>query len=210
MRAEALKHLQAALARAPGDAALLNDTGNALRALGRRAEAAQAFRRAIAADPRCADALFNLADTLLELDRPAEALDVYRAILDRAPDGHRRRLPQQPRRLPDGAGPGGGGAGRLPPALALDPRPCRGALAHAGRGAAARSAARVNPWTTCATPRARHGATLPLLLTLGQGLLDLRDLAPALEVFAEVLRRQPGHPTRADRPGARAVRPASP
>ncbi len=33
-----------------------------------------------------------------------------------------------------------------------------------------------------------------LLLTLGQGLIDLRDLPPALEVFAEVLRQQPGHP----------------
>ncbi len=188
---DALKHLQAALARAPGDAALLNDTGNALRALGRRAEAAQSFRRAIAADPRGADALFNLADTLLELDRPAEALDAYRAILD-------RRLPGIDADLHNNHGAALMAVDRAEEALAA----FRAALAmdgaHAGAmvhvGAALQRLGRPRESVAHLRDAARaHGATLPLLLTLGQGLLDLRDLVPALEVFSEALRQKPGH-----------------
>ncbi len=189
---DALKHLQAALARAPADAALLNDTGNALRAVGRRAEAAQAFRRALAADPRAHDALFNLADTLLELDRPAEALDAYRAILDRGLPGidadfHNNRgaalmaLDRAEEAL-----------AAFRAALAVDPAHA-GAIVHVG--AALQRLLRPRDSVEHLRDAARrHGATLPLLLTLGQGLLDLRDLAPALEVFAEALRQQPGNP----------------
>ncbi|BDG75140.1 tetratricopeptide repeat protein [Roseomonas fluvialis] len=186
---DALKHLQAALLRAPGDAALLNDAGNALRALGRNAEAAQAFRRAVAADPRGGDALFNLADTLLTLDRPAEALDVYRAILD-------RRLPGIDADFHNNLGAclmaldqADQALVAFRQALALDAAH-RGALVHVG-AALQRLARHRESVDHLREAARRHGATLPLLVTLGQGLLDLRDLAPALEVFAEALRRQP-------------------
>jgi protein O-GlcNAc transferase len=187
----ALKHLQAALARAPGDATLLNDTGNALRALGRRAEAAQAFRRAIAAHPAAPDALFNLADTLLELDRPAEALDVYRAIMARRAEGIDADFHNNLGACLMALDRAEEALAAFRQALALDGEH-PGALAHLGAAlqALGRPRESVDHLREAAQ---RHGATLPLLLTLGQGLLDLRDLAPALEVFGEVLRRQPGH-----------------
>jgi predicted O-linked N-acetylglucosamine transferase (SPINDLY family) len=189
---DALKHLQAALARAPGDAALLNDTGNALRALGRRPEAAQAFRRAIAANPAAPDALFNLADTLLELDRPAEALDVYRAILARRAEGIDADFHNNLGACLMALDRAEEALAAFRQALALDAAH-PGALAHVGAALQALGRPRdsVDHLREAAQ---RHGATLPLLLTLGQGLLALRDLVPALEVFAEVLRRQPGHP----------------
>ena len=188
---DALKHLQAALARAPGDAALLNDTGNALRALGRRAEAAQAFRRAIAAGPRLPDALFNLADTLLELDRPAEALDAYRAILDRRLDGIDADFHNNLGACLMALDRGEEALAAFRQALALDAAH-PGALVHLG-AALQRLGRHRESVDHLRDGARRHGATLPLLLTLGQGLLDLRDLPPALEVFAEVLRQQPAN-----------------
>jgi predicted O-linked N-acetylglucosamine transferase (SPINDLY family) len=188
---DALKYLQAALARAPGDATLLNDTGNALRALGRRAEAAQAFRRAIAAEPAAADPLFNLADTLLELDRPAEALDVYRAILARRADGIDADFHTNLGSCLMALDRAEEAMAAFREALALDAAH-PGALAHLGASLQVLGRPRDSVDHLRGAAQ-RHGATLPLLLTLGQGLLDLRDLPPALEVFAEVLRRQPGH-----------------
>ncbi|CAH0144690.1 glycosyltransferase family 41 protein [Roseomonas sp. CECT 9278] len=185
---DALKHLQAALARAPGDAALLNDTGNALRALGRRAEAAQAFRRAIATAP---DALFNLADTLLELDRPAEALDVYRAILARRPDGMDADFHNNHGACLMALDRAEEALAAFRQALALDAAH-PGALTHMGAALQVLGRPRESVEHLRDAAR-RHGATLPLLVTLGHGLLDQRDLPPALETFAEVLRHQPGH-----------------
>lgn len=189
---EALRHLQAALARAPGDATLLNDTGNALRALGRRAEAAQAFRRAIAADPHRPDPQFNLADTLLDLDRPTEALDVYRAILARQPAGIDADFHNNLGACLMALDRGEEALAAFRQALAQDAAH-PGALAHLGT-ALQRLGRHRDSVDHLRDAARRHGATLPLLLALGQGLLDLQDLAPALEVFAEVLRGQPGHP----------------
>ena len=189
---DALKHLQAALARAPGDAVLLNDTANALRALGRRAEAAQAFRRAIAADPRLGDALFNLADTLLELDRPAEALDAYRAILDRRLAGIDADFHNNLGACLMALDRAQEALGVFRQALALDAAH-PGALVHLGVALQHLGRHRESVEHLRDAAR-RHGATLPLLLALGQGLIDLSDLPPALEVFAEVLRQQPGNP----------------
>ncbi len=186
---DALKHLQAALSRAPGDAALLNDTGNALRALGRQAEAAQAFRRAIAADPRGGDALFNLADTLLELDRPSEALDVYRAILDHRMPGIDADFHNNLGACLTALDRAEEALAAFRAALALDPAH-PGALVHLG-AALQRLACHRESVEHLRDAARRHGATLPLLLTLGQGLLDLHDLTPALEVFTEALRNQP-------------------
>jgi predicted O-linked N-acetylglucosamine transferase (SPINDLY family) len=188
---DALKHFQAALARAQGDAALLNDTGNALRALGRRAEAAQAFRRAIAADPRLGDALFNLADTLLDLDRPAEALDAYRAILDRRIAGIDADFHNNRGACLVALDRAGEALAAFREALALDPGHA-GALVHVG-AALQRLGRQRESVDHLRDAARRHGATVPLLLTLGQGLLDLGDLTPALEVFTEVLRQQPDH-----------------
>ncbi|GGJ25580.1 tetratricopeptide repeat protein [Neoroseomonas lacus] len=187
--AEALKHLRAALARAPREPALLNDIGNALRALGRRAEAEQAFRGAIAANPGFAFAQFNLADALLEAGRHAEALEVYRTILMRRFDGidadfHNNLgtclmaldRPQE-------------ALTAFTAALKTDATHVA-AAAHAG--AALQRLGRNSESVAFLRETARRGgATMQVLATLGQGLLNLTDYAPALEVFDEVLRHQP-------------------
>lgn len=187
--AEALKHLRVALGHAPREPALLNDVGNALRALGRRAEAEQAFRGAIAANPGFAFAQFNLADALLEAGRHAEALEVFRTILTRRFDGidadfHNNLgtclmaldRPQE-------------ALTAFSAALKTDPNHVA-AAAHAGAalqrlGRNSESVAFLRDTTR------RGGATMQVLTTLGQGLLNLTDYAPALEVFDEVLRHQP-------------------
>lgn len=187
--AEALKHLRVALGHAPREPALLNDVGNALRALGRRAEAEQAFRGAIAANPGFAFAQFNLADALLEAGRHAEALEVFRTILTRRFDGidadfHNNLgtclmaldRPQE-------------ALTAFSAALKTEPTHVA-AAAHAGAalqrlGRNSESVAFLRDTTR------RGGATMQVLTTLGQGLLNLTDYAPALEVFDEVLRHQP-------------------
>ncbi len=187
--AAALDHLHAALARAPADPTLLNDSGNVLRALGRRPEAVQAFRRAIAADPRFAFAHFNLADGLLEMGLHAEALEAFRTILVRRLDGidadfHNNlgTCLMALDRAAEALGPFGA-------ALKADPTHAA-AAAHAGAalqrlGRNRESVEFLRDWAR------RHGATVQLLTTLGQGLLNLTDHAPALQVFDEVLRQQP-------------------
>jgi predicted O-linked N-acetylglucosamine transferase (SPINDLY family) len=188
--AEALKHLQAALGHAPREATLLNDIGNVLRALDRRPEAIQAFRRAIEANPGFAFAQFNLADGLLEMGRHAEALEVFRTILMRRFDGidadfHNNLgtclmaldRPQE-------------ALTAFSAALKTDPTHVA-AAAHAG--AALQRLGRNSESVAFLRDTARRGgATMQLLTTLGQGLLNLSDYAPALEVYDEVLRHQPG------------------
>ncbi|WP_137127034.1 glycosyltransferase family 41 protein [Roseomonas sp. HF4] len=189
--AAALRHLQAAAARAPRDAALLNDTGNVLRALARRPEALATFRRAIEAAPGLADARFNLADCLLELGRHAEALDAYDAIAA-------LRLPGMDADFHNNRGAALAGLDRVEDALgafraalALDPAH-PGAAANAGEMLQRLGRSRESVEALTAFVRQR-GATPGLLLVLGQGLLNLDLPGPALEAFDAVLRGDAAH-----------------
>ncbi|MEO3471119.1 tetratricopeptide repeat protein [Roseomonas sp. CAU 1739] len=187
--AEALKHVQAAVARVTNDPTLLNDLGNVLRALGRRPEAVQAFRRAIGADPGFAFAHFNLADALLEMGHHAEAMEAYRTILI-------RRFAGIDADFHNNLGTCLMALDRVEEAftafraaLAADPAHAA-AAAHAGAVLQRLGRNRESIEFLRHTART-HGATLQLLTTLGQGLLNLTDYAPALEIFDEVLRLQP-------------------
>ncbi|MFM8614562.1 MAG: tetratricopeptide repeat protein, partial [Alphaproteobacteria bacterium] len=73
--------LEHAVSLAPANAALLNDLGNARRAVGDKGAAIEAFSAAIAADPPLAFAHFNLADALLEAGDIQRASDVYDEII---------------------------------------------------------------------------------------------------------------------------------
>jgi len=187
--AEALPHLRTAVGKAPKDPNLLNDMGNVLRALGRQPEAIQAFRRAIEADPAFAFAHFNLADGLLEMGRHAEALEAYRTIA-------MRRLPGIDADFHNNLGTCLMGLDRAEEALgafqtALTADPGH-APAAAHLGAALQRLGRNRESVGFLRDRVQQrGATIQLLTTLGQGLLNLTDYAPALAIFEEVLRRQP-------------------
>jgi predicted O-linked N-acetylglucosamine transferase (SPINDLY family) len=187
--ADALAHLRVALRQAPKSPALLNDIGNALRALGRRDEAVEAFRQAVAADPGFAFAHFNLADALLEMGRHAAALEVFRTILT-------RRFPGMDADFHNNVGLCLMAVGRVEESLtafgaALKADPTYvAAAAHAGAALQRLGRNRDSVALLRDTAR-RHGATPQVLTTLGQGLLNLTDHAPALEVFNEVLRHQP-------------------
>ncbi len=150
--AEALTHLRAALDRAPSEPALLNDMGNVLRALGRRPDAVQAFRRAIAANPGFAFAQFNLADGLLEMGRHAEALEVYRTILMRRLDGIDADFHNNLGTCLMALDRPAEALTAFGAALKTDPTHVA-AAAHAGLRCSG-WAATVNPWPSCATPRA--------------------------------------------------------
>jgi tetratricopeptide (TPR) repeat protein len=68
---------------APPNAALLNDLGNARRAMGDKAAAVEAFSAAIKAEPGFAFAHFNLADALLEAGDVQRASAAYEDIIAR-------------------------------------------------------------------------------------------------------------------------------
>ncbi len=67
-------------------AALYNNFGNALRALGRPDEAARAYRRGLDLDPTLAELHANLAWVLLVQGEPLAAIAAYEASLARNPD----------------------------------------------------------------------------------------------------------------------------
>ncbi|MBR0652426.1 tetratricopeptide repeat protein [Roseomonas terrae] len=187
--ASALPHLHTALVGAPRDPALLNDVGNVQRALGRQPEAVDSFRRAIQAGPAFAFAHFNLADALLEMGRHAEALEVFRTILLRRFDGMDADFHNNLGICLMALGRAEEALTAFHAALKADPAHAA-AAAHAG--AALQQVGRHRDSVEFLRGRAgRHGVTIQILTTLGQGLLNLNDNAPALEVFDEVLRREP-------------------
>jgi protein O-GlcNAc transferase len=188
--AAALPHVEAAAARQPRDPALLNDLGNILRALKRQDEAVAAFRRAIQADPRAAFAHFNLGDALLELGRHAEALEAYRIILLRRMEGMDADFHSNVGICLMALDRVEEAFTAFRAALAADPGHAA-AAAHAGAALQALGRNRESVEFLRHTARAR-GATLQLLGTLGQGLLNLNDHAAALQVFEEMLRQEPG------------------
>lgn len=75
---EAALILEAALALAPGDPAVLENIGTLEARLGHHREAVRALRRAAAADPTRAGIWEALAGSLLEVGRGSEALEVAR------------------------------------------------------------------------------------------------------------------------------------
>lgn len=187
--AEALTHIRAAQARAPREPTLLNDMGNVLRALGRQNEAVEAFRRATAANPGFTAAYYNLADGLQEMGRHGEAIEVYRTILT-------RRFADIDADFHNNLGTclmaldrAGEAMTAFQAALTADPGH---AAAAAHLGAALQRLGRNLESVGFLQDRVqRRGATQQLLTTLGQGLLNLTDYAPALAVYEEVLRHQP-------------------
>jgi len=81
--ADARAAMERAAGLAPPNAALLNDLGNARRAMGDRAAAVEAFSAAIKVEPGFAFAHFNLADALLEAGDVQRASAAYEDIIAR-------------------------------------------------------------------------------------------------------------------------------
>lgn len=79
--AEALAHIQQALALAPCNLDYLNNYGLMLRAANQPAAALNILQQALAVQPQDADIQLNLGNTLLELNRFAEAAGYYRRVL---------------------------------------------------------------------------------------------------------------------------------
>lgn len=84
--ADALKHYEKAVARAPGDTEALSNLGTTLAALGRHDDAIVHYRRALAVNPGFADAWHNLGNALKAIDRYDEALAAYGELLKLRPN----------------------------------------------------------------------------------------------------------------------------
>jgi tetratricopeptide (TPR) repeat protein len=82
--AEAIPHLEKALAIGPPEGAFYTNLGLSLWNAGRRAEAIEPFRRALALWPTHQMARFNLGSSLLQLGRTAEARTVLAPLADPA------------------------------------------------------------------------------------------------------------------------------
>jgi protein O-GlcNAc transferase len=83
---ETVRLLARPVARAPGQAILAVNLGEAYRRLGNFESAAVSFRRAIAAKPDLAEAHYNLALTLQAMGQLDEAVDRFRRALAIKPD----------------------------------------------------------------------------------------------------------------------------
>lgn len=83
--AEALPHLQAAIALQPGNASFHSNLGIALRRLGRPAEAEACYRKAMALEPGHLDVAKNLANLMRDEGRIADAEAAFRSALTIAP-----------------------------------------------------------------------------------------------------------------------------
>jgi predicted O-linked N-acetylglucosamine transferase (SPINDLY family) len=187
--APAREALERAATLAPGNAALLNDLGNARRAMGDKAAAIKAFKAAIMAEPGLAFAHFNLADALLEAGDVQGASASYDDIIARGFDGidgdfHvNRGLCRL--RLGDAAG----AMEAFRAALALEPVHSRAAaaLSDTMQKLGAHRDAVIFLTGFLDTQR----ASLETLISLGSGFLGLRDYSRALGLFERLAAASP-------------------
>lgn len=83
---EAVRTLQVAIGRCPGQAKLYNRLGDTLRRCGKLAAATQAFQRATELDGNYIAALHNLGRARQDQGAVNEAIEIYRAVIARQPD----------------------------------------------------------------------------------------------------------------------------
>jgi tetratricopeptide (TPR) repeat protein len=89
---QAIAQIKAALLRNPGNAALLNELGNAYAGADQTGEAITAYGTALALRPDFAEAHFNLGNTLNRQGNLAAAADSYRHAIHHAPGASRARI----------------------------------------------------------------------------------------------------------------------
>ncbi|MCA3361711.1 MAG: tetratricopeptide repeat protein [Roseomonas sp.] len=187
--APAREALESAAILAPSNAALLNDLGNARRAMGDKASAIDAFMAAITADHGFAFAHFNLADTLLEAGNVQRASDAYDDIITRGfagidGDFHVNRGLC---RLQLGDATGAMDAFRA--ALAREPGHSRAAAALSDTLQKQGSHRDAVIFLTGFLDKQR--ASLETLISLGSGFLGLRDYPRALALFERLAAASP-------------------
>lgn len=184
--------LERAAGLAPPTAALLNDLGNARRAMGDKAAAVEAFSAAIKAEPGFAFAHFNLADALMEAGNLQRASAAYDDIIARdfaGIDGDfhvNRGLCRL--RLGDTAA----AMEAFRAALALEPGHSRAAASLSDTLQKLGSHRDAVMFLTGFLEKQR--ASLETLLSLGSGFLGLRDYPRALGLFERLVVAKPPAP----------------
>ena len=190
--APAREALERAAGLAPPNAALLNDLGNARRAMGDKAAAVEAFSAAIKAEPGFAFAHFNLADALLEAGDVQRASAAYEDIIARGIAGidgdfHvNRGLCRL--RLGDAAG----AMEAFRAALALEAGHSRAAATLSDTLQRLGQHRDAVMFLTGFLDKQR--ASLETLISLGTGFLGLRDYSRALGLFERLATVKPPSP----------------
>ncbi len=190
--APAREALERAAGLAPPNAALLNDLGNARRAMGDKAAAVEAFSAAIKTEPGFAFAHFNLADALLEAGDVQRASAAYENIIARGIAGidgdfHvNRGLCRL--RLGDAAG----AMEAFRAALALEAGHSRAAASLSDTLQKLGSHRDAVMFLTGFLDKQR--ASLETLISLGTGFLGLRDYSRALSLFERLATAKPPAP----------------
>jgi len=187
--AAAREALERAASLVEPNAALLNDLGNARRAMGDKAAAVEAFSAAIRIDPGFVFAHFNLADTLLEAGDIQRASDAYEDIVRRGfagidGDFHVNRGLC---RLQLGDAAAAMEAFRA--ALALEPGHARAAAALSDTMQKLGAHRDAVIFLTGFLDKQR--ASLETLISLGSGFLGLRDYPRALGLFERLASASP-------------------
>ncbi|MFN6252865.1 MAG: tetratricopeptide repeat protein [Acetobacteraceae bacterium] len=187
--AAAREALERAASLVEPNAALLNDLGNARRAMGDKAAAVEAFSAAIKTEPGFAFAHFNLADTLLEAGDIQRASDAYEDIVRRGfagidGDFHVNRGLC---RLQLGDAAAAMEAFRA--ALALEPGHSRAAAALSDTMQKLGAHRDAVIFLTGFLDKQR--ASLETLISLGTGFLGLRDFPRALGLFERLATSKP-------------------
>ncbi len=187
--APAREALERAAGLAPPNAALLNDLGNARRAMGDKAAAVEAFSAAIKAEPGFAFAHFNLADAMLEAGDVQRASAAYEDIIARGIAGidgdfHvNRGLCRL--RLGDAAG----AMEAFRAALALEAGHSRAAASLSDTLQKLGQHRDAVMFLTGFLDKQR--ASLETLISLGTGFLGLRDYSRALGLFERLATVKP-------------------
>ena len=190
--APAREALERAAGLAPPNAALLNDLGNARRAMGDKAAAVEAFSAAIKAEPGFVFAHFNLADALLEAGDVQRASAAYEDIIARGfagidGDFHvNRGLCRL--RLGDAAG----AMEAFRAALTLEAGHSRAAASLSDTLQKLGSHREAVIFLTGFLDKQR--ASLETLISLGTGFLGLRDYSRALSLFERLATAKPPAP----------------